>query len=95
MKIPEDRRGRFPIRGSGDLKHPSFPPVAKGLPCRDIVNLTCRPTSAACPIHIDSANEARFVSRKSTDIFRLTREVVLLDQFPCFMRQRAGRRPKC
>ena len=23
--------------GSGDLKSPSFPPVAKGLPCRDFV----------------------------------------------------------
>ena len=32
--------------GSGDLKDPSFPPVAKGLPCRDLVDATQSPNSA-------------------------------------------------
>jgi len=36
-KIPEDRRNRFPVRFRRS-EGPSFPPVAEGLPSRDLAN---------------------------------------------------------
>lgn len=36
--------------GSGDLKSPSFPPVAKGLPCRDFVKEQQRHTRCFLPL---------------------------------------------
>lgn len=38
--------------GSGDLKHPSFPPVAKGLPSRDLGGCTAVATQRDFSTHI-------------------------------------------
>jgi hypothetical protein len=49
---------------SGDLKHPSFPPVAKGLPSRDLVDVLQSPDSATIPLISSSAENPEFVSQK-------------------------------
>src|SRR5208283_2666745 len=40
LKEPEDRRKRFPVRFRRSEGTQVFPPVAKGLPSRDFVDLT-------------------------------------------------------
>ena len=47
---PEERRNRLPQFGSGDLKHPSFPPVAMGSSVSGLVDRLQSPTARLLPL---------------------------------------------
>jgi hypothetical protein len=54
----------LPHFGSGDLKHPSFPPVAMGSSMSGLVDLLPSPYCATSSTHCHSAKSGQFVSRK-------------------------------
>jgi hypothetical protein len=59
--------------GSGDLKHPSFPPVAKGLPSRDLVDMLQSSHSTTVPLISSSAARRQFVSLHEQQSFHLAK----------------------